>query len=54
MVIKLRFLIIGLKKEILGKLNVKTLLTKFVFMVIPLSIKMVQLSVHFGKIAQKL
>ena len=54
MVIKLRFLIIGSKKEILGRLNVKTSPMKFVFMVIPLSIKMVQLSVHVGKIAQKL
>ena len=53
MVIKLRFLITGLKKEILGRLNVKILLMKFVFMVIPQSIKMVQLNVHAGKIAKK-
>ena len=54
MVIKLRFLIIGLKKEILGKLNVKISLMKFVFMVSPLSIRMVQLKEHVGKIAKKL
>ena len=54
MVIRLRFLIIGLKREILGKSNVRISLMKFVFMVILLSIRMVQLNVQDGKIAKKL